>query len=76
MKYDSWEDMVDAQARAFCALCTQNKRLTELANKADENGYNALTPAEQDELFLLMEKTHDNPFFALRCEREREEMEI
>lgn len=76
MKYDSWEDMVDAQAQAFMTLCNQNPRLVELADKADENGYNALTPAERDEFFLLMEKTHDNPFFSLRCEREWEEMEI
>ena len=75
MKYDSWEDMVDAQAQAFMALCNQNQRLTELAEKADENGYNALTTAEQNELFSLMEETHDNPFFSARCEKEWEEMD-
>lgn len=74
MKYDSWEDMIDAQAIAFSALCAQNERLTELAEKADD-GYNFLSKAEQDELFTLLEDTHNNPFFSARCAKEWEEME-
>ena len=74
MKYDSWDEMVNAQAIAFSQLCSQNARLMELAEKAD-NGYNNMAKAEQDELFHLMEETYDNPFFSRRCEKEREEME-
>ena len=74
MKYGSWEDMVDAQAIAFCALCAQDERLTELADKADD-GYNYLTEAEQDELMTRWDMVHNNPFFAARCEREWEAME-
>ena len=74
MKYDSWEDMVDAQARAFCALCAQNERLSELADKADD-GYDNMDQAEQDELFALWDEVHENPFFSARCEKERAEMD-
>ena len=74
MKYDSWEDMVDAQAIAFSALCAQNTRLTELADKADD-GFNLMSDAEQDELFTLWEGVHNNPFFSARCEKEWEEMD-
>lgn len=74
MKYDSWEDMVDAQAIAFSALCAQNERLTELADKADD-GFDLMSEAEQDELFALWENVHNNPFFATRCEKEWEEMD-
>ena len=74
MKYSSWEDMVDAQAIAFCALCAQDTRLNELADKADD-GYNYLTEAEQDELMARWDNVHNNPFFVARCEREWEAME-
>lgn len=74
MKYASWEDMVDAQAIAFAAICSQNERLNELATKADE-GYNYMTPSEQNELFSLWEEMSDNSFFSLRCETEWEEMD-
>ena len=74
MKYQTWEDMVAAQAAAFADLCAQNARLTELADKCD-NGYNDLTEAEADELFALWDEVESNPFFARRCELEREEME-
>lgn len=74
MKYDSWEDMIDAQAMAFSALCAQNERLTELADKADD-GFDLMSEAEQDELFTLWEGVHNNPFFAMRCEKEWEEMD-
>ena len=74
MKYDSWEDMVNAQAIAFSALCAQNERLAELAEKADD-GYNFMSKAEQDELFELFEEVHNNPFFSRRCMMEAEEME-
>ena len=74
MKYNSWEDMVDAQAMAFCALCDQNERLSELADKA-EDGFDNMNKAEQDELFSLWDEVHENPFFSTRCEKEREEME-
>lgn len=74
MKYDSWEDMVDAQAIAFSALCAQNARLTELADKADD-GFNFMSKAEQDELFALWEGVHNNPFFEARCKKEWEEMD-
>lgn len=74
MKYSSWEDMVDAQAIAFSALCAQNERLTELADKADD-GFDFMSDAEQDELFALWEGVHNNPFFSARCEKEWEEMD-
>ena len=74
MKYSSWEDMVDAQAIAFSALCAQNERLTELADKADD-GFDFMSDAEQDELFTLWEGVHNNPFFSARCEKEWEEMD-
>ena len=74
MKYSSWEDMVDAQARAFCALCSQNERLTELADKADD-GFNFMSESEQNELCALFDEVHNSPFFATRCEREWEEMD-
>lgn len=74
MKYDSWEDMIDAQAIAFSALCAQNKRLTELAEKADD-GFNFMDETEQDELFSLCENVQNNPFFSRRCEKEWEEMD-
>ena len=74
MKYDSWEDMIDAQAKAFCALCAQDERLNELAEKAD-NGYDNMSRAEQEELHGLWEKVYNNPFFANRCAQERESME-
>lgn len=75
MKYDSWEDMVDAQARAFCALCAQNERLTELAEKADD-GYDHMTEAEQDELMDLWDDIHNNLFFSRRCMKEEEELDM
>jgi uncharacterized membrane protein len=74
MKYDSWEDMVDAQAIAFSTLCAQNERLTELADKADD-GFNFMEEAEQDELFTLLDEVYNDPFFSRRCEKEREEMD-
>ena len=74
MRYNSWEDMVDAQAIAFSALCAQNARLSELADKADD-GYNFLSDAEQEELEMLMEQVNSNPFFARRCELETEAIE-
>ena len=74
MKYDSWEDMVDAQAIAFSALCAQNARLTELADKADD-GFNFMSESEQNELMSLWDEIHETPFFSARCEKEWEEME-
>lgn len=74
MKYGSWEEMVNAQAIAFSALCAQNPRLMELADKADES-YDSLTPAERDEYAALLDEVHNDPFFARRCAKEREEME-
>ena len=74
MKYNSWEDMVDAQATAFSALCAQNEELVKLAEKAD-NGYNNMTTEEQDKLFKLLDETYNNPFFRNRCMKEEEEME-
>ena len=73
MKYDSWEDMVNAQAIAFSKLCAQDARLTELAEKADD-GYNTLSEAEAQEFFHRAENIYDNPFFSRRCEKEWKEM--
>lgn len=75
MKYDSWENMVDAQAVAFSSLCARNERLNELAEKADTDGYNSLTEAERNEFVALMDGVNDNPFFSLRCEEEWDEMD-
>lgn len=74
MKYNSWEDMIDAQAIAFSALCAQNERLTELADKADD-GFDLMDEAEQAELFSLLENVQNNPFFSQRCEKEWEKMD-
>lgn len=74
MRYTNWEDMVDAQAVAFSALCSQNERLSELVDKADE-GYNAMSASETDEMFSLMEDVYNNPFFCHRRMMEEEEME-
>jgi hypothetical protein len=76
MKYNSWEDMVDAQAIAFCSMCARDSRLSELTNKSDENGFNSLSKAEQDEFFSLSEDVMNNPFFSRRCMNESEEMDM
>ena len=49
MNEAKWEEMVDQQARAFCAHAESNPRLKELASYA----YCDLTPDEQNELFRL-----------------------
>lgn len=74
MKYNSWDDMVDAQAQAFMALCANNARIAELSDKCD-NGYNDLSEEEADELFRLWEEVESNPFFSRRCEAEWEAMD-
>jgi hypothetical protein len=74
MKYNSWEDMVNAQAIAFSTLCAQNEQLAELAEKADD-GYDLMSDAEQAKLFTLCEEVYNNPFFSARCKKEWEEMD-
>jgi len=74
MKYDNWDDMIDTQATAFAMLCSQNARMNELANKADD-GYNHMSKAEQAEFIKLSDEIFENPFFSNRCEKEWEDME-